>query len=79
MNEKNVLLRLDHSGFEHLKKTFKDENRVYYLWDYINGIDLYQVTQKIHVVSNELAQFYIGNLILALDYLAKMKIVHRNL
>jgi len=31
MNEKNVLLRLDHSGFEHLKKTFKDENRVYYL------------------------------------------------
>ena len=40
MTEKNVLLRLDHSGVEHLVKTFKDEDRVYYLCEHINGIDL---------------------------------------
>ena len=77
MTEKNVLLRLDHNGVEHLVKTFKDEDRVYYLCEYINGIDLYEVTQRIDTVSNELAQFYIGNLILALEHLAKMRIVHR--
>jgi len=31
MNEKNLLLRLDHSGIVHLVKTFKDEDRLYYL------------------------------------------------
>ena len=77
MTEKNVLLRLDHNGVEHLVKTFKDEDRVYYLCEYINGIDLYEVTQRIDTFSNELAQFYIGNLILALEHLAKMRIVHR--
>ena len=37
------------------------------------------MTQKIDIVSNAFAQFYIGNLILALEYLAKMRIVHRAL
>ena len=32
-----------------------------------------------NIVSNGQAQFFIGNLILALDHLAKQKIVHRNL
>ena len=31
MSEKNVLLRIDHSGIEHLVKTFKDDHRIYYL------------------------------------------------
>ena len=32
-----------------------------------------------NIVSNEDAQFYIGNLILILEHLAKQRIVHRNL
>ena len=79
MTEKNLLLRIDHSGIEHLVKTFKDDDRVYFLCEYINGIELLEVIRKKTVVSNEQAQFYIGNLILALEHLAKMKIVHRNL
>ena len=31
MTQKNILLRLDHSGIEHLVKTFKDDHRIYYL------------------------------------------------
>ena len=42
-------------------------------------MDLWEVTRKIDIISNERAQFYIGNLILALEHLAKLKIVHRNL
>ena len=37
------------------------------------------MTRKLDIISNEQAQFYIGNLILALEHLQKMKIVHRNL
>ena len=77
--EKNTLLRLDHSGIAHLVKTFKDDYRVYYLSEYIPGMDLWEVTRKLDIVSNKQAQFYIGNLILALEHLAKMRIVHRNL
>ena len=53
MSEKNVLLRIDHSGIEHLVKTFKDDDRVYYLCEYINGINLLEVTRTIKVISNE--------------------------
>ena len=42
-------------------------------------MDLWEVTRKLDIVSNKQAQFYIGNLILALEHLAKMRIVHRNL
>ena len=79
MTEKNLLLRIDHSCIEHLVKTFKDDDRVYFLCEYVNGIDLLEVMRKMDVISNEQAQFYIGNLILALEHLSKMKIVHRNL
>ena len=79
MREKTLHLMLDHSGIIHLVKTFKDEDRLYYLCEYVNGIDLVEATRKIDIISNEAAQFYIGNLILALEHLAKMKIVHRNL
>ena len=79
MNEKNLLLRLDHSGIVHLVKTFKDKDRVYYLRQYIHGIDLWDAMREINIVTDEQAQFYIGNLILALEHLAEQQIVHRDL
>ena len=79
MTEKNVLLRLDHSGIEHLVKTFKDGVIFHYLCEYINEINLLEVTIIIDIFSNEQAQFYIGNLILALEHMEKMRIVQRNI
>ena len=55
MSEKCLLLRIDHNGIEHLKKTFKDEYRVYFLCEYINGINLLEVMRKLDIVSNEQA------------------------
>ena len=40
---------------------------------------MWEATREINIFSNEQAQFYIGNLILALEHLAKQSIVHRNL
>ena len=55
MNEKNLLLRLDHSGIVHLVKTFKDKDRVYYLRQYIHGIDLWDAMREINIVTDEQA------------------------
>ena len=53
MSEKNLLLMLDHNGILHLVKTFKDDNRLYYLCEYRNGMDLWEVTRKLDIISNE--------------------------
>ena len=55
MNEKTLLARLDHSGIVTLVKTFKDKDRVYYLRQYIHGIDLWDAMREINIVSNEQA------------------------
>ena len=69
MNEKNLLTRLDHNGIVHMVKTFKDKDRVYFLREYIHGIDLWDAMREINIVSDDQAKFYVGNLILALEHL----------
>ena len=46
LNEKNILSQLDHPMILKLVKTFKDEHRIYFLTEYIKGLDLFEVMHK---------------------------------
>ena len=77
--ERNLLLKLDHSMIMKLVKTFKDEHRIYFLMEYIHGIDLFDAIREINILDNSQARFYVGCLTLALEHLAEKTIVHRDL
>jgi len=62
-----------------LVKTFKDEDRIYFLMEFIHGIDLFDAIRELDVVDNEQCKFWVGCLTLALEHLAEKKIVHRDL
>jgi serine/threonine protein kinase len=60
-------------------KTLKDSNRIYFLTEHINGIDLFDALREVNVVSDSLAKFYTGCILLGLEHLAEKNIVYRDL
>jgi len=62
-----------------LIKTFKDEKRVYFLTEYIRGVDLYETIRKIGVLTDYDAKFYTACLLIGLEHLQSLNIIHRDL
>lgn len=77
--EKQILLKTDHPFIMKLVKTFKDNKRIYFLTEYIPGMDLFDVILARPKLAPEEIQFYLGALTLALEHLHERKIVYRDL
>ena len=73
------MLSIDHTGIVKLIKTFKDENRVYFLTEFCCGIDLFDALRKIGTLKNKDARFYTACLLLSLEHLSERSIIHRDL
>ena len=76
--ERNILLKVDHPFIVKLVKTLKDDNYIYYLMDYIKGKELFDVIRDIGLLNKNIAQFYIGSMMLALKYLHERHIIFRD-
>ena len=77
--EKSILLRVDHPFIVKLVKTLKDKNYIYYLMDYLKGKELFYVIRDIGILNKIQAQFYIGSIMLAVQYLHERKILFRDI
>lgn len=60
-------------------KTFKDANYLYFLVEYVKGLELYDVIRIINLLNTYESQFYVGSMILAIEYLHKQGIIYRDL
>ena len=82
LEEKKVLLQLDHPFIMKLVRTFKNNEHIFYLLEYINGKTLsnYLQNRKIEQLKNKKeTQFYISFLLIILNYLNSKNIIHRDL
>jgi cGMP-dependent protein kinase len=82
LEERNILLTLDHPFIMKLVKTLKNEQCIFYLMEYINGavMSKYLEHRSQSVLKNKFeTQFYIGILIIILDYLNFKNICHRDI
>jgi len=73
---------MEHLNFPFIMKffrTYKDNTSIYFLIEYINGLELWDVIRIINNLSDYDCQFYIGSLILAIEYLHSKKIMYRDL
>lgn len=77
--ERKIMLQVDHSLIIKLIRTFKDSDRVYFLLEYVSGLDFFDVLRLMGLVSNEDARFYTAALVTVLDYLHSRDIVYRDL
>lgn len=77
--EKDILLQLDHTFIMKLVKTFKDAKRIYFLTEYVRGMDLFDVIRAMNFVSEKHARFFVGSLMLVLEDLHEKAIAYRDL
>ncbi|OMJ88882.1 hypothetical protein SteCoe_2545 [Stentor coeruleus] len=77
--ERKILLTLDHVFIMKLVKTFKDQKRIYFLTEYVRGLDMFDVLREVNIVSEHDAKFYTACLILILEYVHERDIIYRDL
>lgn len=81
INERNILISINHPFILKLLRTYQDQLYIYFLEEYAEAGDLRTLLSSYqdHKFSLDLATFFIANLILALEYLHFNKIIHRDL
>ena len=80
VNERKIMLSLDHPFIVKMVKSMKNKHFCFLLIEYINGINLDQyLTNREHKQNIYETQFYIGSILLMLDYLQKKSIAHRDI
>lgn len=77
--ERKILLQLDHPMIVKLVKTFKDNKRVYFLMEYVKGMDLFDVLRSLNVLKEADSLFYAACIILILEYVHSLNIIYRDL
>ena len=77
--ERKILLQLDHTLILKLVRTFKDSKRVYFLTEFVRGLDLFDVLRQLNLVSDRDAKFYSACMVLMFEHLHERDIIYRDL
>ena len=77
--ERRLLLQIDHIFIMKLVKTFKDDQRVYFLTEFVNGQDLFDVIRVLGLLKENECKFYAACLMVILEHLHDRGIIYRDL
>ncbi|CAG9761231.1 unnamed protein product [Ceutorhynchus assimilis] len=78
--ERDVLVFGDRRWITHLHYAFQDESNLYLVMDYYCGGDLLTLLSKFEDrLPEDMARFYIAEMVLAIDSIHKLKYVHRDI
>ncbi|XP_060911711.1 myotonin-protein kinase [Labrus mixtus] len=78
--EREVLLRGDRRWITELHYAFQDDNYLYLAMDYYVGGDLLTLLSKFgHRVPEDMAQFYLAEMVMAIDSVHRLGYVHRDI
>ncbi|CAB3998634.1 serine threonine- kinase MRCK alpha isoform X4 [Paramuricea clavata] len=77
--ERDVLVYGDHQWITNLHYAFQDDSFLYFVMDYYSGGDLLTLLSKFEDhLPEEMAKFYLAEMILAINSLHEMEYVHRD-
>ena len=77
--ERKILMLIDHQFIVKLVKTFKDSQRVYFLMELVQGMDLFDVIRQFPVMDEEKSLFYIACMVLIIEHLHERNVIYRDL
>ena len=79
VQERRIMLELDHVFIVKLIRTFKDEKRIYLLMELVRGMDLFDVLRQLGLVTEQDSRFYTACLLVMLEHLHERDIIYRDL
>ena len=68
-NEANILSNISHPLVNSLHATFHTPSMAFYITNFVDGVDLYNVMEEIGILSSQDAKFYAANIVAILEYL----------
>lgn len=77
--ERDILAEADNEWVVKLYYSFQDKDNLYFVMDYVPGGDLMGLLIKFEIFEEELARFYIAELVLAIESVHKMGFIHRDI
>ena len=77
--ERDILAEADNDWVVKLYFSFQDVGHLYLVMDYIPGGDLMGLLMKRGIFEHSLAQFYIAELVLAIESVHKLGFIHRDI
>lgn len=78
LSERRILQEIAHPFIVQLRYAFQTEHKLFMVFDFFNGGELYYYLSGGGRFSEDRARFYTAELILALDYLHRRGIVYRD-
>ena len=61
------------------QESFKDKTHVYLCFEYVQGGEIFRLLRQENLFPNDVALFYVTEIVLALEYLHRNKIAYRDL
>jgi len=77
--ERKILLQVDHPFIVKLVKTMKDYKYIYFLMEYIQGQELFDIIREIGLLNKKQNLFYSASMMIAIDYLHSRKFIYRDI
>lgn len=77
--EKRVMERLQFPFIVRFVRSFKTPEHVFFLQEYIEGREMFDIIRSIGLLGSDLCRFYIASLVLCLEYLASQNVIYRDL
>ncbi|CAD8186439.1 unnamed protein product [Paramecium pentaurelia] len=77
--EKQVLSTINFPFLMQFYKSMKDQNYIYFLIEFIKGMELFDAIREIGLLNVTDSQFYIGSLLICVEYLHKLQIIYRDI
>lgn len=77
--ERDILAEAENEWVVKLYYSFQDRDNLYFVMDYVPGGDLMGLLIKLEIFEENLAQFYIAELVLAIESVHKMNFIHRDI
>jgi hypothetical protein len=79
LNEKNILKKIKHPFIVDLFHSFQNKTHLFMALEFVPGGDLYGLIKHTSGFPEDVAKFYIGEALIALDYLHSINVVYRDL
>lgn len=79
LSEKRILSSIDFAFIVRMFYCFKDNSHVYFALEHVEAGDFCQLTQKQPTLREDAIRLYVGQVLLAIEYLHAADIIHRDL
>jgi len=79
INERNVMMMVEHPFIIKLYQTFSDRDRLYFLLEPVLGGELFTVLRSLTMFDTATSRFYAASVVLIFEYMHARDIVYRDL